>query len=204
MSARADTGLDAWSRRRAAVRAEDEARRRADEAAQKASRDAELAEMPEDELLAELGLPVPEDLTAGDDFSAFMHATVPDMLRNRALRRLWVTNPVLANVDGLVDYGEDFAAEGTSAKIVKTLYRVGKGLMPAADDVDDPADEQDGDIVTQAPVTPDGEVAAQQPRAKDPSPIAQTDMPDPVPQQVAQGPRPRMRFEFEDKEQNTA
>ena len=106
----------------------------------------------------------------------------------------------MANVDGLVDYGEDFAAEGTSAKIVKTLYRVGKGLMPAADAVDEP----DGDIVAQAPVTPDGEVAAQQPQTEDPSPIAQTDTPDPAPQQVAQGPRPRMRFEFEDKEQNTA
>ena len=37
----------------------------------------------------------------GDDFSGFMARNVPDHLRRRALRKLWVSNPVLANLDGL-------------------------------------------------------------------------------------------------------
>ena len=51
------------------------------------------------EILEKLGLPDPESLKAGDDFSGFMANTVPARLRNKALRRLWLSNPVLANLD---------------------------------------------------------------------------------------------------------
>ncbi len=123
----------AWARRRAAVRAEAEADARAAKQAMIAERQEELAAKPEDEVLAELDLPQPDDMQAGDDFAAFMKETVPAALRNRALRKLWVSDPVLANVDGLVDYGEDFAAEGKLGAVVKTIYRVGKGLLSDED-----------------------------------------------------------------------
>jgi hypothetical protein len=48
-------------------------------------------------------------------------------LRNRALRRLWVSNPVLANLDGLVDYADDFTKSSRSGPLA-TTYQVGKGL----------------------------------------------------------------------------
>jgi len=54
---------------------------------------------------------------------------VPERLRKRALRMLWRSNPVLANVDNLVDYGEDFAAEGVLGEVIQTIYQVGKGIL---------------------------------------------------------------------------
>jgi hypothetical protein len=64
----------------------------------------------------------------GDDFSAFMSKTVPDRLRRRALRRLWLANPALANLDGLLDYGEDFTDSATVIENMQTAYQVGKGM----------------------------------------------------------------------------
>ena len=49
----------------------------------------------DEELLARLGLPDPETLVKGDDFSRFMSTAVPEHLRRRALRRLWRSNPTL-------------------------------------------------------------------------------------------------------------
>ena len=98
---------DFWTRRRAAVRAEAEAEVAAFEVESVTARQAKLEEKTDAEILTELNLPDPEKLKAGDDISGFMAKVVPDRLRRRALRRFWRLNPVLANVDGLVDYGED-------------------------------------------------------------------------------------------------
>lgn len=119
----------AWSRRRAAVQAEADAIELAQKQSVIAVKHKELAEKSEADALTELNLPQPDEMQAGDDFSAFMKETVPAALRNRALRKLWLSNPVLANVDNLVDYGEDFAAEGKLGAVVKTVYRVGKGML---------------------------------------------------------------------------
>lgn len=119
----------AWSRRRAAVQAEADAIELAQKQSVIAVKHKELAEKSEADALTELNLPQPDEMQAGDDFSAFMKETVPAALHNRALRKLWLSNPVLANVDNLVDYGEDFAAEGKLGAVVKTVYRVGKGML---------------------------------------------------------------------------
>lgn len=55
-------------------------------------------------------LPDVDSLDKDSDFTAFMQDGVPEALRNRALRKLWTTDPVLANLDGLNDYDEDFGA----------------------------------------------------------------------------------------------
>lgn len=111
---------DFWSRRKALVEAETLA--------------GETTKLPPDErteteILAELGLPDPAMLTKGDDFAAFMCRTVPEALRRKALRQLWRSNPVLANTDGLVDYGADYTASGNLNGSVRTAYQVGKGLL---------------------------------------------------------------------------
>ncbi|NBR53199.1 MAG: DUF3306 domain-containing protein [Rhodobacteraceae bacterium] len=61
--------------------------------------------------------------------AAFMGKHIPEHLRRRALRRLWVSNPVLANLDGLLDHAEDFSDAATSAGTVASAYRVGKGML---------------------------------------------------------------------------
>ncbi len=75
------------------------------------------------------GLPDIETLEAESDFTPFMESKVPEFLRRRALRALWRLNPVLANVDGLVDYGEDFTDSAMVIEGMQTAYRVGKGFM---------------------------------------------------------------------------
>ncbi|MEO0822806.1 MAG: DUF3306 domain-containing protein [Pseudomonadota bacterium] len=82
------------------------------------------------EILEELGLPEPESLQPGDDFSAFMGRAVPEHLRRRALRRLWLANPALANLDELLDYGDDFTDAATVIENLQTVYRVGRGMLP--------------------------------------------------------------------------
>ena len=57
-----------------------------------------------------------------------MSKTVPDRLRRRALRCLWLANPALANLDGLIDYGEDFTDSATVIENMQTAYQVGKGM----------------------------------------------------------------------------
>ncbi|WP_299592782.1 DUF3306 domain-containing protein [uncultured Tateyamaria sp.] len=78
---------------------------------------AKLEERPDEELLAELNLPEPEALDSPDEVRDFLKAELPQRLKTRALRRLWRLNPMLANLDGLVDYGEDY----TDAAILETV-----------------------------------------------------------------------------------
>ncbi len=120
---------DFWSRRKAAVQAEQKAEERAEEEVQLAEREAELAEQSDEDILEELGLPDPDTLSEGDDFTGFLAKTVPARIRQRALRKLWLTNPVLANVDGLVDYGEDFTDASMVIEGMQTTYQVGKGML---------------------------------------------------------------------------
>lgn len=118
-----DTFAARWARRKRAV-AEEEAAAKIPPSAPESD-----VEETEEEALARLGLPDPDSLGEGDDFSGFMRAGVPAVLRRRALRRLWTTNPVLANVDGLVEYGENYASPDLIPEAVATAYKVGKGFV---------------------------------------------------------------------------
>ena len=120
---------DFWSRRKAAVAAEE-----AQDAAEvqeraRAETAAELEAKTDEEILEELGLPDPKTLKPGDDFAAFLKDAVPDRIKKVALRKLWTSNPILANVDGLLDYGEDFTDAAVGAGVVETTYQVGKGML---------------------------------------------------------------------------
>ncbi|NRB00129.1 MAG: DUF3306 domain-containing protein [Rhodobacteraceae bacterium] len=83
----------------------------------------------EDEWLAINNLPDPDNLGEGDDFMAYLSEGVPELLKRRALRQLWRSNPVLANVDGLVDYGDDFTDAAMVPEVLATVYQVGKGML---------------------------------------------------------------------------
>ena len=112
-----------WSERKRAVQAE------AEEINEVTIEDAPVVEddRTDAEILDELGLKNPDDLVQGDDFSAFMKSAVPAHLKNRALRKLWTSNPVLACVDGLNDYDGDFTDAANPMTAIKSAYEVGKG-----------------------------------------------------------------------------
>lgn len=124
-----------WARRRAAVQAEAEADTQAEQAALATARRAELAEQDDAAVLEEMGLPDPDGMKAGDDFAAFMTQEVPKHLQNRALRKLWRSNPLLACVDGLNDYDDDYRAAMLAGGPIQTAYQVGKGMLKHIEEV---------------------------------------------------------------------
>lgn len=124
-----NTRQDFWSRRKQAVEAEVEAEIEQQVAVEEAQAAEELEAQTDAEILEELGLQDPDTMQAGDDFSAFMAKVVPTRLRNRALRKLWLSNPALANLDALLDYGEDFTKSERALEDFQTTYQVGKGLL---------------------------------------------------------------------------
>lgn len=72
------------------------------------------------------------DLTTLDekcDFSVFLKDGVPQVLRRQAMAALWRSSPVFANMDGLVDYGEDFAAPSLVQKTLQSAWQVGQGYL---------------------------------------------------------------------------
>jgi hypothetical protein len=86
-------------------------------------------------------LPDLDSLTEESDFTAFLQDGVPEVIRRKALRRLWRLNPIFANLDGLNDYDEDFSALGIVAENIKTIYKVGKGYLDEDEDEDEDKDK---------------------------------------------------------------
>jgi Protein of unknown function (DUF3306) len=74
-------------------------------------------------------LPDIESLTYESDYTVFLRKGVPAELRRQALRKLWRSDPILANLDGLVDYADDYADPSLVRPGIETLYRVGQGLL---------------------------------------------------------------------------
>ncbi|WP_425074660.1 DUF3306 domain-containing protein [Sagittula sp. S175] len=208
-----------WERRKAAVAAEAQAEDAARIAAEKAATEQALAEKSDEQLLAEAGLPEPEQVENGEQLRAFLQAQLPQRLKNRALRQLWRSNPVLANLDGLLEYGEDYTDAARCVPDMKTVYQVGKGMFDKfAEEAAQAARAEDGGAgegvterlrdgepdlappasdqpVPEQPQTPEPEtsepIAAAQP-APETAPYEITE-PDTSPAPVAR----RMRFRFE-------
>ena len=132
-----------WTRRREAVAAEERAEVEAVVAAETAAQEAALEERSDAELLAELGLPEPETLVGGEELQRFLKAQLPQRLKRRALRTLWRSNPVLACLDGLNDYEDDFTDAAVCKGAVNTLYEVGRGFAQQVKEVADKLPEAD-------------------------------------------------------------
>ena len=82
------------------------------------------------------------ELTVESDFTPFLRAEVPEDLHRQALRKLWTSDPVFANDDGLKDYADDYTGLFNLSEPVKTLYRVGKGFLEAAEEAAEKADAE--------------------------------------------------------------
>ncbi len=120
---RDDRFLTRWSRRKRKAASEPDAAESKQYSTNAPAEDAGVetpADRTDEEVLAHLGLKDPDLLEPGDDFSAFMREAVPQHIRRRALRRLWRSNPVLANLDGLNDYDTDFTGDSVAPGALKT------------------------------------------------------------------------------------
>ncbi len=124
---------------------------------------AEDAEAPVEEI-DPADLPDINTLDAESDFTPFMQKGVPDDIKNLALRKLWRTNPVFANLDGLNEYDEDFAAALKAGEVfMEQLAEAAKKAAEEgidgpkyptatyadpeddAEDMDDDGDDDEGD-----------------------------------------------------------
>ena len=100
-------------------------------------------------------LPDVEELGAESDYRPFLQRTVAPALRRLALRRLWQSDPVLANLDGLNDYDEDFASlHRSGAEAIAAAVRAGRRYArdPAApSDADQAEAAEAADPAREAP-----------------------------------------------------
>ena len=136
---------DFWSARRARVAEEEEALLEIESAKAQAQLNEAQEEKSDEEILLEHNLPDPDNLTADDNVAGFMAKSVPERLRRRALRRFWRLNPILANVDGLVDYGENYTDAATVVENLMSTYQVGKGMLAHVEYLAELAKKKEGE-----------------------------------------------------------
>ncbi len=112
-------------------------------------------------------LPIPEDLEnldperldpATTDFSRFLREDVPERLQRAALRKLWNSDDILANLDGLNDYDEDFTPAGMAAAAAEFFRRTAETLLEETPSPEHP-DTKEGDLSSSVDTTDDHEGA---------------------------------------------
>ncbi len=119
-----------WSRRKQETRDNEPAPVASEPQATLANTQEETENSDQADIVA--ALPPIDGLTAESDFTPFLDRAVPVELRRLALRKLWRSDPVFANLDGLNDYDDDFRTLGVG-KLVRTAYQVGKGMVTPAE-----------------------------------------------------------------------
>lgn len=87
-------------------------------------------------------LPDIDSLTYGSDFTVFLREGVPEELKRLALRKLWRSDPVLANLDGLNDYDLDYRALGADTRVTAALLAQ-RHMKDSLLRGEDPADAED-------------------------------------------------------------
>ncbi len=70
---------------------------------------------------------------------------MPEAITRAALRKLWLSDPVLANLDRLNDYDDDYSFVDTVISAVQTSYKVGKGHVDEAEEALAKLDPSDAD-----------------------------------------------------------
>lgn len=127
-----ESRLQRWSRKKNETRKEDELAPASTVEPEISPEEQELAineALSEQDVLTKYDLPDPDAIELGTDITGFMRKEIPELLRRRALRALWRSNPVLAVLDGLNDYDEDYTDAVHVGSVVKTIYKVGQGFL---------------------------------------------------------------------------
>ncbi len=142
-----------------------------------------------------------DSLSDESDYSPFFKDGVPAKLKSAALQRLWRSNPIFANVDGLNDYDEDFTIPKTPMGAIKTAWKFGRGFLtdediakrdePAPDpqtaETGDGEDEAVAEVETSEPDPENDHDAVRKPA---PAPmVPDRELPDPEPE-IASGEEP--------------
>jgi len=177
--------LSRWSRRKLAARTEADEQPAAPPAAE-----VPPAEEPEEDPVHKANREAAkavdiESLTYESDFGPFLKAGVPAILKRRALRKLWTSNPVLANLDGLNDYDADYTQPATS--VFQSAWKAGRGYLDhlarqeKAADAAGPAPEVSDEAPTEEVEAAEAETQDDGERHADPAP----EEPDPKPQRVS-------------------
>lgn len=130
--------LSRWSERKRAVAEADELEAAAIAAEEAPTEGGALEEVQDPdaitaEELEELEKIDIESLNYDSDFTPFMKKGVPDLLRQTALRQLWRSNPILANLDGMNEYDENFNITHKVLENIQTAYKVGDGYLTKAE-----------------------------------------------------------------------
>lgn len=76
------------------------------------------------------------------DLSVFFKEGVPAVLKQAALRKMWRSDPVFANLDGLNDYDQDFNVIDKVLTEFKSAWQVGRGYASQADEELAPEDAE--------------------------------------------------------------
>lgn len=153
MSTSDDGRLSRWSRRKAESRSGKRGRANPVALDEPAEAEIDLAPPPDDSALSavvgdEAGADVGEDdlseeeraaivaelpdietLDKESDFTPFLKKGVPEDLTRMALRKLWLSDTVFANLDGLAEYDHDYNALDKLISMADTNYKVGKGFL---------------------------------------------------------------------------
>ena len=111
-------------------------------------------------------------LDYASDYTRFMGKDVPEIIQRRALRALWRSDPVLANVDGLNDYDDDFTDAATVVQNLVTAYKTGQGYrtdeeMAALED----EEKAEAEARAQAGQSETGDAGAQDADTPDAEPV---------------------------------
>ncbi|MDF1606838.1 DUF3306 domain-containing protein [Hoeflea sp. YIM 152468] len=132
-----DGFLARWSRRKQAQQSnpdddpDDDASVVEPDALDQEQHEAERAEAEANRLAAEaVEL---DEVEYGFDFSIFLKRGVPDLLRKKALRKFFNSSPVLANLDGLNDYDEDY--NNPLHKVYKSTWDVARGFLTESEKI---------------------------------------------------------------------
>ena len=131
--------LSRWSKRKLAKEVEPDADQEivtGEEAVKDPAREAELLANLEAAESVDL-----ETLDENSNLSVFLKDGVPEILKRRAMAALWRSSPVFANVDGLVDYDDDFGSPDLIMKTFQSAWQVGRGYPKN--------DEEEGEAIDQ-------------------------------------------------------
>lgn len=127
----------------------------------------DLTEAEREALIADL--PDIESLNKDSDYTPFMQKGVPQDLMKAALRRLWLSDPIFANLDGMNEYDENYRLIDRAITLADTNYQVGKGFITEEDEAkeaaalaeaEDAANEQGGEVADTDSVAVDQEAAS--------------------------------------------
>ena len=147
--------LGRWSRRKAAAKSDEAKSALSPEVIDDPSDDSQAvspADTPETTEFDVSSLPDIDSLGPKSDFSMFMQAGVPPELKTKALRKLWRVKSELANLDGLIDYGEDLTGSFKAVGQLKTAYEVGRGFLRDDEDAEKTSEDETPDETALAAV----------------------------------------------------